>query len=99
MASKSVADLKAQLEKAQAELDAAITAESAQVLADIREKVATYGFTEKDVFGRKRGEGKAASAPVAAKYQNPKTGETWSGRGRAPVWIKDATNRDKFLIK
>ncbi|RBB35975.1 hypothetical protein DPV79_26880 [Burkholderia reimsis] len=28
----------------------------------------------------------------------PKTGETWSGRGRAPLWIHDAKNRDRFLI-
>jgi len=97
MASKTVADLKAQLERAQAELEAAIAAESAQVLADIREKVATYGFTEKDVFGRKRSA--TVGSHVAAKYLNPKTGETWSGRGRAPAWIKDAPNRDKFLIK
>lgn len=97
MASKTVADLKVQLEKAQAELEAAIAAESAQVLADIREKVVMYGFTEKDVFGRKRSA--AVGGAIAAKYQNPKTGETWSGRGRAPAWIKSAANRDKFLIK
>lgn len=97
MAAKSIADLKAQLEKTQSELEAAIAAESTTVLADIRGKVALYGFTEKDVFGRKRSA--AAGSSVAAKYQNPKTGETWSGRGRAPAWIKDVANRDKFLIK
>lgn len=97
MAAKSIADLKAQLEKTQAELEAAIAAESATVLADIREKVTLYGFTEKDIFGRKRST--AAHNGVAAKYQNPRTGETWSGRGRAPAWIKDVANRDKFLIK
>ncbi|PLY99951.1 DNA-binding protein [Burkholderia sp. WAC0059] len=97
MATKSIADLKAQLEKTQAELDAAIAAESAAVLTEIREKVTLYGFTEKDVFGRKRAGG--TRGEVAAKYQNPKTGETWSGRGRAPAWIKDVPNRDKFLIK
>lgn len=94
MASKSVAELRAQLEKTQAELEAAIAAESEAVLADIREKVALYGFTEKDVFGRRR-----AVGPVAAKFRDPETGETWTGRGRAPAWIKDAKNRDKFLIK
>ncbi|WP_042549613.1 H-NS family nucleoid-associated regulatory protein, partial [Ralstonia solanacearum] len=26
----------------------------------------------------------------------PKTGATWTGRGRAPAWI--GKNRDKFLI-
>ena len=94
MASKSVAELRAQLEKAQAELESAIAAESATVLADIREKVALYGFSEKDVFGRRRMIGS-----VEPKYQNPETGETWSGRGRSPAWIKDVKNRDKFLIK
>nr|WP_235210375.1 H-NS family nucleoid-associated regulatory protein [Caballeronia sordidicola] len=39
------------------------------------------------------------ASPVEVKYQNPETGETRSGRRCAPVWIKDAKNRDKFLIK
>lgn len=26
-------------------------------------------------------------ATVAAKYHNPETGDKWSGRGRAPVWV------------
>lgn len=94
MASKSVAELRAQLQKTEAELEAAIAAESATVLADIREKVTLYGFSEKDVFGRRR-----AISAVGPKYRNPGTGDTWSGRGRAPAWIKDAKNRDKFLIK
>lgn len=97
MAAKSISDLKAQLEKTQAELEAAIAAESATVLAEIREKVALYGFTERDVFGRKRSA--ATGNGTVAKYQNPKSGETWSGRGRAPGWIKDVANRDRFLIK
>jgi hypothetical protein len=25
-----------------------------------------------------------------------RSGDTWSGRGRAPKWIQDAKNRDKF---
>lgn len=34
----------------------------------------------------------------AAKYQDPKTGATWSGRGRAPRWILNAKDRTKSLI-
>ncbi len=29
----------------------------------------------------------AARKPVAPKYRNAKTGETWSGRGRTPRWL------------
>jgi hypothetical protein len=39
-------------------------------------------------------EGKSTSA---AKYMDPKTGATWSGDSRAPGWIANAKNRDKFL--
>ncbi|MGD7248155.1 H-NS family nucleoid-associated regulatory protein, partial [Ralstonia pseudosolanacearum] len=42
--------------------------------------------------GGKRGP-KAVPVP---KYRDPKTGATWTGRGRAPAWI--GKNRDKYLI-
>lgn len=39
---------------------------------------------------------------VAAKYRNPKTGETWSGRGGVASWlaaeIKAGKKREDFLI-
>jgi DNA-binding protein H-NS len=34
---------------------------------------------------------------VAAKFRNPETGATWSGRGREPTWIK-GKNREEFKI-
>lgn len=34
----------------------------------------------------------------AAKYQDPVTGATWSGFGRAPAWIAGASNREDFLV-
>ena len=40
---------------------------------------------------------------VPAKYRNPATGDTWTGRGKAPRWVTDAEasgqSRDQFLIK
>src|ERR1700688_1947139 len=32
------------------------------------------------------------------KYRHPKTGATWTGHGRAPAWIADAKDRNRFLI-
>lgn len=94
--------LKAQLEALQERTEAARVSELEAVIAQIRGLVAEFGITEDQIYGRKRatkagGAAKTASA-VEAKYQNPKTGETWSGRGRAPLWIRDAKNRDRFLI-
>jgi DNA-binding protein H-NS len=35
---------------------------------------------------RPSGKSPPAQSP-AVKYRNPETGETWSGRGRAPKWL------------
>ncbi|KRA01304.1 H-NS family nucleoid-associated regulatory protein [Achromobacter sp. Root565] len=39
---------------------------------------------------------------VAPKYRNPESGETWSGRGRAPRWLTSAEkagrNRADFRV-
>ncbi|MBW4490903.1 MAG: H-NS histone family protein [Trichocoleus desertorum ATA4-8-CV12] len=35
---------------------------------------------------------------VAAKYYDPSSGATWSGRGKPPKWI-DGKERDSFLIR
>ncbi|WP_338069350.1 H-NS family nucleoid-associated regulatory protein [Paraburkholderia phosphatilytica] len=36
--------------------------------------------------------------PQPAKYRDPKTGASWSGRGPAPAWLAGAKDRSKFLI-
>lgn len=35
--------------------------------------------------------------PPNARYRNPKTGETWTGRGRQPRWI-EGRDRKPFEI-
>ncbi|MDN7559097.1 H-NS histone family protein [Burkholderia orbicola] len=94
----SYKELRTQLEALTEKTEAARVAEFHAIVEDIRVKVAEYGITEKDIFGRHRASKKNA-APVEAKYRDPKTGATWSGRGRAPAWIKDAKNRNRFLIQ
>lgn len=33
------------------------------------------------------------------KYRDPKSGATWSGRGRAPAWLAGAKDLSRFLIE
>jgi DNA-binding protein H-NS len=42
--------------------------------------------------------GNYVRGPQPATYRDPKSGATWSGRGRAPAWIAEAKDRNKFLI-
>src|SRR5471032_3552488 len=38
------------------------------------------------------------TGPQPAKYLDPKTGATWSGKGPAPAWLAAAKDRTRFLI-
>ncbi|MFM0543719.1 H-NS family nucleoid-associated regulatory protein [Paraburkholderia strydomiana] len=42
--------------------------------------------------------GNYVRGPQPAMYRDPKSGTTWSGRGRAPTWIAGAKDRAEFLI-
>ncbi len=73
--------------------------EISRAVTKVRELVAEYGLTAQDIFpgrGSKSGAPKAASK-VAAKYRNPATGQTWTGRGKAPKWI-EGKDRAPFVI-
>ena len=54
--------------------------------------------------GRPAKSAKVASVkkPVAPKYRHPASGATWTGRGKAPLWVVEAEKngqpRQQFLI-
>ena len=86
-----------QLAKVQAQMAAAREKELAAAIAHIKEQIAEYGITAEELgFAGKRTR-KAQSGGLPPKYRDPKTGKTWSGRGRAPAWI--GKRRDRFLIQ
>ncbi|CAE6864288.1 DNA-binding protein Bv3F [Paraburkholderia aspalathi] len=93
------ADLKAQIAKLQAQADEARRTEVDNVVADIRQKIAEYGLTAQDLgfaVAAKRGR-PPKKVPPPARYQDPNSGNTWSGRGKPPKWIA-GKNRERFLI-
>ncbi|WP_322028810.1 H-NS histone family protein [Paraburkholderia sp. J76] len=92
-------ELKAQLAELESLAAVARQQEFETVLADIRTKVAEFGYTQQDIFGSRRGRPGVAPGAAPPKYRDPVSGATWSGKGRAPNWIKDAKNRDRFLIR
>jgi len=91
-------ELKAQIAKLQEQAEEARRAELDAVLADIRRKIVEYGLTAQDlglsVVRRGRPPKKEPLPPI---YQDPKSGSTWSGRGKPPKWIA-GKNRERFLI-
>src|SRR5437016_958242 len=106
---KTYSDIKAQIAKLETQAEALRKTEVAGVVAKIKEAIAAYALTAADL-GLGRDGAKAAPTSMAksvkksatigvAKYRDPKTGKTWTGRGKPPTWIAGVKNRDPYLIE
>jgi DNA-binding protein H-NS len=91
------AEIQAQIAELENKAKEVRAAELAGAKAQIAEIMATYGLTLDDLRGV-RGKASKARQPVPAKYRNRETGDTWTGRGRAPLWLA-GKNKEDFLIK
>ena len=92
----SYKELLAQREQLDKQIKEAINREKADGIAKAKLIIEQYHLTASDLFSRKSG-GKSARGKVAPKYLNPSTGETWTGRGKAPKWI-EGRDRSNYLI-
>ncbi len=93
-------DLLAQIESLQSQVAEVRQREVGEAIAKVRSIIAEYQLTESDVFpgrGVRATPSKRAGAKVAAKYRDPATGQTWTGRGKAPKWI-EGQDRAPFVI-
>lgn len=82
------------------QIAAARVRETADAIAKVRALIADFELTSEDIFpsaSKTRGSAKKAGGKVPPKYRNPQTGETWTGRGKAPRWIQDK-DRAAFAI-
>jgi DNA-binding protein H-NS len=63
----------------------------ASAIANVRALMAEHGLTMADLGSRPGASPrKAGGGKVAPKFRNPATGDTWSGRGLQPNWLKAA---------
>ena len=92
-------ELLAQKEALEREIELRKKQDRAEAIAKVRALMDEYGLTVSDLSSR------AVSRPagkVAAKYRNQATGETWSGRGLQPNWLKkalaDGARIEDFLL-
>jgi DNA-binding protein H-NS len=88
-----IADLQAQAERVKRE-------EKQQAIDAARAMIVSYGITAKDLGLDKATKSKAGPKPggkIPAKYRDPASGATWSGRGKTPRWINGA-DRSQYAI-
>ena len=73
-----------QLRTLHREIGALIAERKHQELEQIKERILLLGFTPLDLAPAKHRKGNGA-----AKYRDPDTGESHSGKGKHPQWLKD----------
>lgn len=92
-------ELMAQKEALDKQIEQTRTRDRDQAIEKVRALMSEYGLTAADLGSRaaarspRKGKvdpGAGSGAKVAAKYRNASTGETWSGRGLQPRWLKAA---------
>jgi DNA-binding protein H-NS len=98
MPSPSIQDLLAQRAELDKQIAEAQRSARADAIAKIKVLMAEYGLTAADLTGRAPAAPKAEGAKkVAAKYRDPATGQTWTGRGLKPKWLTAALSGGKSL--
>lgn len=90
-------ELKAQAEALMNQAEQARKQEIAEVVSEIKQKMAEYGISVADLGlpagGKKARKSSGATASVV-RYRGP-NGEGWSGMGRQPQWMKSALEQGK----
>ena len=73
--------------------------EMAGAIAEIKRLMAQFGISGDDLgFSGRAGMTKIKNrGSVAAKYRDPVSGKTWTGRGRRPGWVLDLEAVGKSL--
>lgn len=112
LAAFSLAELRELESEIKAAITEREAAEKAAILAEFEQRAKSSGFSLADIFAlpsrslfkpkKEKTEKVEASGKgrgsVAAKYRNPENSlETWSGRGRQPVWVRDQIAGGKTL--
>jgi DNA-binding protein H-NS len=95
---QTYADIQQQIARLQSEAESLRAAEAADVVARIKDAIATYGLTPQDLFGGRaragaRSQQRGARTP---KYADGKGG-VWGGRGPRPQWLRAALAAGKRL--
>ncbi|MDN2702011.1 H-NS histone family protein [Janthinobacterium sp. SUN100] len=93
----SYAEYVEQIAKLQSLAEAARKDEINGAIKTIKDLMQQHGVSVEDLAAGGRVKPAKAKGTVPAQFKNPETGETWTGRGRAPRWL-DGKDKEQFRI-
>jgi DNA-binding protein H-NS len=94
----SYAEYVEQIAKLQSLAETARKEEINGAIQKIKDLMQLHGVTVDDLSSGTRSKPAKAKSTVAAQFKNPESGETWTGRGRAPRWL-DGKDKEAYRIK
>jgi len=94
---ESIQELLAQKAALEKKIAEAQRTAKADAIAKVKALMAEYGLTAADLAGKATAPKAEPGKKVAAKYRDPATGQTWTGRGLKPKWLQAALVGGKSL--
>lgn len=94
----SLQDLLAQKAEIDRQISEARRQERNEAISKVRALMAEHGLTASDLVAKSTSPRASTSGrKVAAKYRDPASGQTWTGRGLKPKWLSAALEAGKQL--
>ncbi len=94
----SLQELIAQKEALERQIEQTRQNDRTEAIAKVRALMDEYGLTLADLSARAGTKPRGGKGnKVAVKYRNSATGESWSGRGLQPKWLKAAVGAGRKL--
>jgi DNA-binding protein H-NS len=73
------------------------SAAKSAAIARVRQLMEQHGLVATDLSTAAKGKAASPTRKVAAKYRDPASGATWTGRGLKPKWLAAALAAGKTL--
>ncbi len=93
----SLPELMAQKEALEKRIADARRAERAEAIQQIKTLMDQYGLSVADLSVKGNTGRARKGSKVPAKYRNPASGDSWSGRGLQPKWLKAALSAGRKI--
>jgi DNA-binding protein H-NS len=91
-----------QIESLKIEAEKARQEEVKSAIETVRRLIRENNLSAADCGFARKGRASAGNSRVKAKYRDPVSGQTWSGRGLTPKWLQEAIasgrRKEDFLI-